>query len=86
MSTQIEQLQAIIAALAIREPDSEHIADLEQQRDDWKHRAEHAEAEAENAKRQREAWEENHQILSEHFQRMTERAEKAEAQLRAVDG
>ncbi len=46
MSTQreVEQLQVIIAALAMREPDSEQIAQLEQERDDWKQRAEKAEA------------------------------------------
>lgn len=38
-------------------------------------------AEADEAKTQRETWEENHQILVEHFRRMTERAETAEQSL-----
>lgn len=36
---------------------------------------------AETARAQRETWEENHQILAEHYRRMTERAERAEAKL-----
>lgn len=51
MSTQreIEQLQTIITALALREPDSEQIAHLEQERDDWKQRAEKADVTREEA-------------------------------------
>lgn len=36
---------------------------------------------AETARAERETWEENHQILAEHYRRMTERAERAEAKL-----
>lgn len=57
----------------------------ESERDAWQATARGWKAEAEKAGTARETWDENHQILSEHYQRMTERAERAEAEVEVKD-